>query len=248
MKASPVREGSLNRQVNSALTPKTAAIVGGIAGALEITASYPVEFTKVIMQLYPKFNNMGALNTLKYTIRKDGLLAPFRGYNLLLSACIPKAYMRFGIFEYLKQNVFTTPSVVNLTICGAIAGGVEGLFVTTPSENMKVKLIHDRFRAKPKFRNMFHGIYRVAREHGFRGLTAGAGITMFKECSNNAIRFPLFVALQRLFQPYFNQNLVRDLVSGSLAGICVVLLNQPVDVVKTNLQGLNATRYNGAFD
>lgn len=248
MKASPTKETTLNVKVPSVLNPKQAALVGGLAGALEITASYPVEFTKVIMQLYPKFNSMGALNTFKYTVRKDGLFAPYKGYNLLLTACIPKAYMRFGIFEYLKQNIFTSPTVTNLTICGAIAGSLEGLLITTPAENLKVKLIHDRFRPNPKFRNMFHGVYKVAQEHGFKGVTAGAGITMLKECSNNAIRFPLFVGLQNVFSPYFNNNLVRDLVAGSLAGICVVLLNQPIDVVKTNLQGLNAARYNGALD
>ena len=233
---------------NRQMTPTVAALVGGIAGALEITAAYPVEFTKVIMQLYPKYDNMGALNVMKYTIRKDGFFGLFKGYNLLLGASIPKAYVRFGIFEYLKQNLFTTPSALNATICGALAGAAEGLIIHTPVENMKVKLIHDRFRSKPKFRNLFHGIYRVARDNGFKGISAGAGITMLKEGSNHAIRFPLFCGLQRLFNPYFNNNVVRDLVTGSMTGILCVCLNQPIDVVKTNLQGLNSNKYNGARD
>lgn len=144
---------------NQVMTPKTAAIVGGIAGALEITAAYPVEFTKVIMQLYSKYNNMGALNVMKYTLRKDGFFGLYKGYNLLLGAAVPKAYVRFGIFEYLKQNIFTAPTMLNTTICGCLAGAAEGFFVHTPVENMKVKLIHDRFKNPPQFRNMFHGIY-----------------------------------------------------------------------------------------
>lgn len=230
------------------INPKTAALIGGCAGALEITASYPVEFTKVIMQLYPKFNQMGAMNALKYTIRKDGIFAPFKGYNMLLSSSIPKAYIRFGVLEYLRQNWFTSQSTMSLTACAAIAGGLEGLLITTPSENMKIKLIHDRFRAKPKFRNMFHGIYMVSKESGFKGLTSGAGITMLKESSNQAIRFPAFLGLQQLLSPYFRSNVLRDLAAGSIAGIACVVLNQPLDVVKTNLQGLNAHKYNGAFD
>jgi hypothetical protein len=233
---------------NQQMTPKVAAIVGGIAGALEITAAYPVEFTKVIMQLYSKYNNMGAVNVMKYTVRKDGFFGLYKGYNLLLGAAVPKAYVRFGIFEYLKQNVFTTQSMINTTICGAIAGAVEGLVVHTPVENMKVKLIHDRFKNPPQFKNMFHGIYKVSTEQGFKGLSSGAFITMIKEGSNHAIRFPLFLGLQKSFSPYFNNNVLRDLVTGAMTGVICVAINQPLDVLKTNLQGLNSHKYSGATD
>lgn len=233
---------------NKKMTPGVAALVGGLAGALEITAAYPVEFTKVIMQLYSKYNNMGALNVMKHTIRKDGFFGLYRGYNLLLAASIPKAYARFGIYEYLKQNIFTNGTMLSTTACGAVAGAVEGLVIHTPVENMKVKLIHDRFKNPPQFKNMFHGIYRVASDQGLKGITSGAAITMCKEGSNHAIRFPLFLGLQKTFDPYFNNKVVRDLITGSMTGIICVAMNQPLDVLKTNLQGLNSHKYNGALD
>lgn len=95
---------------------------------------------------------------------------------------------------------------------------------------------------------MFHGIYKVATEKGINGMTAGALITTLKEGSNHAIRFPLFLGLQRLFSPYFNNNVARDLITGGVTGILCVCLNQPLDVVKTNLQGLNAEKFNGTID
>ncbi len=155
------------------MTPTMAAVLGGIAGALEITAAYPAEFTKVIMQLYPKYNKMGAFSVLKYTVRKDGFFGLYKGYNLLLTAGVPKSYVRFGAFEYLTQNVFKENTVMNTTIAGAISGALEGFLVHVPVENMKVKLIHDRFIPKPKYRNMFHGMYSIAREHGVKGLYSG---------------------------------------------------------------------------
>jgi len=237
-----------NTKNNQAITPKVAALVGGTAGALEITAAYPVEFTKVIMQLYSKYNNMGALNVMKYTVKKDGFFGLYRGYNLLLSAAIPKAYVRFGLFEYLKQNWFTNQSVLNTTICGALAGAAEGLFIHTPVENMKVKLIHDRFKNPPQFKNMFHGIYKVASTQGINGLTSGAAITMLKEGTNHAIRFPLFLGIQTTFSPYFNNNILRDVISGAMTGILCVAMNQPIDVIKTNMQGLNSHKYSGTID
>lgn len=230
------------------MTPGTAALVGGLAGALEITAAYPVEFTKVIMQLYSKYNQLGALNVMRHTIKQDGFFGLYRGYNLLLTAAVPKAYVRFGTFEYLKQNVFTTQSVVNTTICGAIAGSIEGLFVHTPVENMKIKLIHDRFKNPPQFKSMLHGVYKVSSDQGFKGLSSGAFITMCKEGSNHAIRFPLFMGMQKAFSPYFNNNVLRDVIAGSMTGIICVMINQPLDVVKTNLQGLNSHEFKGTTD
>mmetsp|Transcript_13217 Transcript_13217/g.15307 ORF Transcript_13217/g.15307 Transcript_13217/m.15307 type:complete len:183 (+) Transcript_13217:363-911(+) len=130
-----------------------------------------------------------------------------------------------------------------------IAGGIEGLFMHTPVENMKVKLIHDKFKPEPQFRNMFHGIYRVAKDQGFKGISSGAVITMCKELTNNAIRFPTFATLRPLFTPIFGDNvLVRDLFVGWLTGCISVAINQPIDVLKTNLQGLDAHKYKGIFD
>ena len=239
---------STSNSNNKKMTPKIAALVGGLAGALEITAAYPIEFTKVIMQLYPKYNKMGMINVMKHTINKDGVFGLFKGYNLLLGAAIPKAYARFGIFEYLKQNVFTGDSILNTTICGAAAGAVEGLLVHVPVENMKIKLIHDRFKNPPQFKNMFHGMYKVCSEKGIKGITAGAAVNTIKEGSNHAIRFPLFLGLQKVFSPYFNNNVARDLITGGMTGVICVAINQPLDVIKTNLQGLNAHKFNGAAD
>ena len=35
------------------LKPKQKAIIGGLAGAVEITCAYPFEFAKVVQMLYP---------------------------------------------------------------------------------------------------------------------------------------------------------------------------------------------------
>jgi solute carrier family 25 (mitochondrial citrate transporter), member 1 len=37
-------------------------------------------------------------------------------------------------------------------------------------------------------------------------------------------------------------------MAGAFAGFCSVMANNPIDVVKTNMQGLDAKRYNGFLD
>lgn len=39
-----------------------------------------------------------------------------------------------------------------------------------------------------------------------------------------------------------------DLLSGAFAGFCSTMANNPVDVVKTKMQGIDAGKYNGFAD
>ena len=98
------------------MTPKVAAMVGGLAGIIDITCGYPIEFTKVIMQLKRKYNKLGTLNVMRRTVRKEGFFGLYRGYNLMLMASVPKAYVRFGTYQYLQQNIFTECNMINTTI------------------------------------------------------------------------------------------------------------------------------------
>ena len=41
---------------------------------------------------------------------------------------------------------------------------------------------------------------------------------------------------------------MSDLLAGGFAGFCSVMANNPVDVIKTKMQGVDAHRYNGFLD
>ena len=42
--------------------------------------------------------------------------------------------------------------------------------------------------------------------------------------------------------------MICDLIAGGFAGFCSVMANNPVDVIKTRLQGVEASKYNGVMD
>lgn len=46
-------------------------------------------------------------------------------------------------------------------MAGLGAGVTEAIFVVTPSETLKVKLIHDKLSAAPKFKGLAHGIKTI---------------------------------------------------------------------------------------
>jgi hypothetical protein len=64
-----------------------------------------------------------------------------------------------------------------------------------------------------------------------------------------AVRFTLYEQFSALFtklvQPSSSGTAWQSLLAGACAGSLSVVLNQPVDVVKSNMQGLCASRYRG---
>lgn len=167
------------------------ALIGGAAGAVEITFAYPFEFAKVVQQLYPKQAKKSPFAVLKKTIARGGVSGCYKGYPLLLTAGVPKAYVRFGIYNSLMDKMNKKDSMGAMMLAGGIAGGLEGLFIHVPVENMKVKLIHDKVMPQPKYRSVWDGISRIYRKQGFKGVTRGALPNTIKESSNHAMRFPI---------------------------------------------------------
>lgn len=200
---------------------------------------------KTVMQLNKEKQALGAIGVARETIAKYGPLGLYKGYSALLMFSIPKNYVRFGTFTYAQQNIFTQPSKTNTFLCGLFAGAMEGIFVVTPQETLKTKLVHDKLAEAPKFRGLFHGIYTIASEQGFWGIYRGPLATVLKQSSNQAIRFVVFADTQKRLQKYSDKKMVVDFMSGVFAGFCSTMGNNPVDVVKTKMQGQEAHKYNG---
>ena len=114
------------------ISPLLNAIIGGITGALEISITYPTEYTKTVMQLYPEINKKGGWQTCKETVRTKGFLSIYRGYGALLLFSVPKNYVRFGSYYYIRHNILTEKNRKNNLIGGMMAGAIESTFVVTP--------------------------------------------------------------------------------------------------------------------
>ena len=80
------------------VTPLMSALIGGITGAIEISITYPTEYVKTCMQLYPEINKKGAISYTKETVSTKGFFGLYKGYSALLLFSVPKNYVRFGFF------------------------------------------------------------------------------------------------------------------------------------------------------
>ena len=108
----------------------------------------------------------------------------YRGYSALLVFSVPKNSVRFAAYNWAKTTIFTEPSRLNNFMCGIFAGAAESTLVVTPQETLKTKLIHDKLSAKPQYRNLVHGIYKIVQTNGIGGIYRGYIPTLLKQSSN----------------------------------------------------------------
>ena len=200
------------------------------------------------MQLYTEKNKMGAIGVMKDTVKTQGYLGLYKGYSALLLFSIPKNQVRFGVYEYVQKHHFNDGSRKHNFLSGICAGAAEALLVVTPQETLKTKLIHDKLSAKPKYNNVFHGIKTIASEAGPGGMYKGAAATLMKQSSNQGVRFVVYTDTANFLTPYISVKPARDMIAGMFAGFCSTMANNPVDVIKTKMQGMDAHKYKGVID
>ncbi len=126
-------------------------------------------------------------------------------------------------------------------VAGLCAGTLEAIFVTTPQETIKVRLINDAFRTDgpPKFKSFFHGVKSIVAENGIGGIYKGVVPTIVKVSTAQATRFGVF----QVIPPEYRTTPWSAAGCGAFAGGVSVLAFQGIDVVKSRMQGLEASKY-----
>ncbi|XP_063172029.1 tricarboxylate transport protein, mitochondrial [Candoia aspera] len=237
--------------------PGKAILAGGIAGGIEICITFPTEYVKTQLQLDEKANPpryKGIVDCVQVTVKDHGIKGLYRGLSSLVYGSIPKAAVRFGMFEFLSNHMRDADGKLDSTrglLAGLGAGVAEAVVVVCPMETIKVKFIHDQCSPHPKYRGFFHGVREIVREQGLKGTYQGLTATVLKQGSNQAIRFFVMTALRNWYKGDNPSKEVNPLVTGvfgALAGAASVFGNTPLDVVKTRMQGLEAHKYKSTLN
>jgi len=231
--------------------PLTAISAGCIAGAVEATCVWPMEFIKTQLQLGSKKGTTqlpynGVVSGLSYTVRVNGFLSLYRGLAPTLIGSVPKAGIRFGLNSFIKEKLRDENgklSVGKNFIAGLGAGVVEALLVTAPVETVKTKVIELNM-------SFLKGLRHIIKTEGFGGVYKGAIATAMKQGSNSGLRFMWFNEYKKRVTNDGNISMspLMALFGGMSAGCFSTLGNNPFDVVKTRMQGTQASQYKNTLD
>ncbi|CAM9818410.1 unnamed protein product, partial [Hapterophycus canaliculatus] len=197
----------------------------------------------------PKYT--GVVSGLTYTVRSTGFFSLYRGLAPTLLGSMPKAGIRFGGNSELKK-LFAGKDNKTLNsgeqfLAGFGAGVLEAIFAVTPIETVKTKAIQTNAP-------FMQGVKTILKNEGPAGLYQGVWATIAKQGSNQVcicgLRFMWFNKYKGIISDDGARPLtdVENLLGGMSAGCFSTLGNNPFDVVKTRMQGMDAARYTSTVD
>lgn len=240
----------------SAPPPRWVPLAAGmIAGGVETTAVWPMEYIKTQLQLSSKANPLpytGMVSGLRHTVKTSGFLGLYRGLAPTLIGSVPKAGIRFGLNAEIKGALKDGDGKLTPAknfAAGLGAGVMEAVIVVAPVETVKTKCID---LDKP----FVEGLRHILKSEGVAGVYQGVASTALKQGSNQGLRFMWFneykqrVALWNAERGGVSEGAgaLQNLLGGMSAGCFSTLGNNPFDVVKTRMQGTRAGQYKGTVD
>lgn len=205
-------------------------LAGSLAGTIETTTVWPMENIKTQLQLYPdrqKAPFKGIFSCARYNIKHSGIGSLYRGLAPILLATFPKAGIRFASQSYYRDWFGT--SNLGIFSSGVMAGITESVLVTTPAETIKTRVINQQQRLLP-------GLVHIYRTGGMSGFYRGLIPTSLKAASNQGTRFLVYGQYKGHIETTGKFTSQNAFLGGMLAGGISVLLNNPFDVIKTQIQ------------
>ena len=169
----------------------------------------------------------------------------------ILVGSLPKAGIRFGgntffkgkLMEQKAAGALPLPDAIVNLMGGMSAGACEAVLAVTPMETVKTKTIQMNC-------GFFTGMSRIVAESGLGGLYKGVVATVVKQSSNQGLRFMFMGSYRDWMTGGGDRKLqpLESLAGGMGAGCFSTLGNNPFDVVKTKMQGTDASKFKGTVD
>eukprot|EP00924_Labyrinthula_sp_SR-Ha-C_P000956 augustus_masked-scaffold_7-processed-gene-9.54-mRNA-1 protein AED:0.05 eAED:0.05 QI:0/-1/0/1/-1/1/1/0/292 len=236
-------------------SPLVASLSGAFAGMVETTAIWPMENLKTQIQLSRSLQNQGGSLVAQHTMsslaqetfKRSGVTGFYRGLLPVLLGSFPKAGVRFGGFNIIssklrKEDGTITP--LRSLFSGMCAGAVESTVAVTPIETIKTKLIDGNS-------GFVAGARRIIAKEGIKGVYQGWAATTLKQSSNQGLRFMAFGLYKEMLMKNFgvtNLSPLQSLLGGMCSGCFSTICNNPFDMIKTRMQGLEASKYRNFGD
>ncbi|KAF7310099.1 hypothetical protein MIND_00383200 [Mycena indigotica] len=225
--------------MSSSLETVNELLAGSVGGAAQVLVGQPLDTVKTRAQIAPSSCCKGPMDIVAQTIRKEGVLALYKGMLSPLLGIAGVNSLLFASYGASKRLVspFGQLTLQQTALAGAMAGAANAV-LASPVEMFKVRMQGQYGGAGDKRLRV------VAREMwtqwGFRkGVMRGYWVTVAREIPAYAGFYTAYEFSKRKFAArYGTQNLPvwALLASGSTGGIAYWLACYPLDVIKSRIQ------------
>ena len=238
------RKSSLDKHlISSAIAPVLGLVSGALAGGVEASVTYPLDFAQTQAQL--RFNrrwrHIVTTTFIRRTVAADGISALYTGLGSAVYGSALKVGLRYLVFDgtvhALKDHNGKSGNL-DYAAAGITAGVVESIAVATPSERIKTAMIDDSNGAK-RFKSTTDAVYQIFRAEGVSGIYRGLISTTCKYAGTGAVKMGSYYFFAKQHANLFGHSSrsVQDtFILGAAAGVVTVCVTQPLDVVKTRRQ------------
>ncbi|KAK2795097.1 carnitine transporter [Onygenales sp. PD_10] len=232
---------------------------GGVGGLCAVVVGHPFDLVKVRLQTAEKGVYSGAIDVVKRTIAREGLVRGlYAGVSAPLVGVTPMFAVSFWGYDLGKTLVrnFSTVPVHNGTAQYSIAQiSAAGFFsaipmtlITAPFERVKVLLQIQGQNPpppgqKPKYSGGVDVVRQLYKEGGIRSVFRGSAMTLARDGPGSAAYFAAYEYIKRTLTPKDAEGNVTGELSlpavvaaGGAAGIAMWIPVFPIDTIKSRLQ------------
>ncbi|KJA26546.1 hypothetical protein HYPSUDRAFT_213143 [Hypholoma sublateritium FD-334 SS-4] len=212
---------------------------GAIAGISEILTFYPLDVVKTRMQLETGKSQFGLVGTFKNIVKQEGAGRLYRGLVPPLMLEAPKRAVKFAANDFWGKTFLDLTGekkmTQNLSILTGCSAGATESFVVVPFELVKIKL-QDK---NSTYKGPIDVVKQVVRKNGLLGLYVGMESTFWRHVYWNGGYFGSIYSVKALLPKpeTAKAELFNNFVSGAIGGFAGTVLNTPLDVVKSRIQG-----------
>ncbi|KKK15207.1 hypothetical protein P175DRAFT_0444576 [Aspergillus ochraceoroseus IBT 24754] len=247
------------KAVNQTLAQIRSFVAGGVGGVCAVVVGHPFDLVKVRLQTAEKGVYSGAIDVVKKTVAREGLLRGlYAGVSAPLVGVTPMFAVSFWGYD-LGKTLVSNVSPVHMehgapqyTIGQISAAGffsaIPMTLITAPFERVKVLLqIQGQNPPPPGQKPQYSGgvdvVRQLYKEGGIRSVFRGSAMTLARDGPGSAAYFAAYEYIKRSLTPKDENGkptgdlpLPAILAAGGAAGIAMWIPVFPIDTIKSRLQ------------
>uniref|UniRef100_A0A8C8VE41 Solute carrier family 25 member 43 n=1 Tax=Pelusios castaneus TaxID=367368 RepID=A0A8C8VE41_9SAUR len=210
----------------------------GLAGALSLSLTAPLELLTVLAQVGTCHSRRGLWQAGRSLARAEGIGALWKGNLTACLRLVPHSALQLA--AYRRFVMLCMDDLGHMSQGSAImAGSLAGIFATIatyPTDVVKTRLIVQN-RLEPSYKGILHAFYTIYHQEGFLALYRGVSLTVLGAIPFSAGSFFVYISLNKMWQePSFRFSPLQNFINGCLAASVAQTLSFPFETIKRKMQ------------